>query len=94
MTYDLSPQIVRLTPFQNEGGALAAVDIQFGPIVVRAKLYKSASGFFLSMPARKSEQSDKWFDHVVVSDLALKLRAQELAVKQYERLSRGELVAV
>jgi hypothetical protein len=94
MTYQLEPTIIRLTPFQKEGGALAAVDIAFGPIAVSAKLYKSESGFFLSLPSRHSERNDKWYPQVTISDLALKMRAQLKAVEEYERLSRGELIAV
>lgn len=94
MTYDLSPMVTRLTPFQNDGGALAAVDVNFGPIMIRAKLYQSQSGYFLSWPARKSDASDKWYDQVAIADPALRLRAQEVAVRQYKKLSEGELIAV
>ncbi len=94
MTYELDPQIVRLIPFQNEGGALAAVDIAFGPIVVSAKLYQTSSGYFLSLPSRHSEGKNKWYEQVSISDLKLKLKAQSKAVTEYERLSRGELIAV
>lgn len=94
MTYDLSPSISRLVPFTTEGGALAAIDVNFGPIMVRAKLFKSATGYFLSWPARKAESGDRWYDQVAVSDPSLKARALEVALQQYKALVHGELVAV
>lgn len=94
MTYELKPTIARVIPFNSEGGALAAVEVSFGPITINTKLYKTNSGFFLSLPSRKSESTDKWYDQVTISDRNLQLQAQTLAVAEYERLSRGELVAV
>ncbi len=94
MTYELEPQIIRLIPFKSEGGALAAVEIAFGPIVVNAKLYKSANGLFLSLPSRHSESQDKWYDQVTITDRGLQMKAQVKAVSEYERLSRTELIAI
>ena len=95
MTYDLSPLVTRLTPFTSEGGALASVDVNFGPIMIRAKLFKSQSGYFLSWPQRKgSGDSDKWYHEVAIADPSLRVRAEKEAVKQYNRLSEGELVVV
>lgn len=94
MTYDLSPLVTRLTPFSNDGGALASVDVNFGPIMIRAKLYQSQSGYFLSWPARKSDASEKWFDQVAIADPALRVKAQEVVVRQYQKLSEGELIAL
>ena len=97
MNYELDPQIVRVIPFQNEGGAVAAVDVAFGPLIISTKLYQSnsaAGGFFLSFPSRRSESQDKWYDQVTVTDPALKMKARTKAISEYERLSRGELVAV
>lgn len=94
MTYELEPQINRMFLFSNDGGALAAVDISFGPIHVSAKLYRTANGYFLSLPSRHSEARDKWYEQVTISDLQLKARAQMKAVAEFERLQRESLVAV
>jgi DNA-binding cell septation regulator SpoVG len=96
MNYDLTPLISRLIPFQGDGGALAAVDVNFGPIMIRAKLFQTQRGYFLAWPSRKGgdENSEKWYDQVAIADFSLKLKAQEEAVKQYKKLSEGELVAV
>jgi DNA-binding cell septation regulator SpoVG len=94
MTYDLSPRVTRLTPFANSGGALASVDVNFGPIMIRAKLYQSATGFFLSWPSRKSDASEKWYEQVAIADASLRQKARDEVVKQYEKLSQGELIAV
>jgi DNA-binding cell septation regulator SpoVG len=94
MTYEIEPKVVRLIPFQSEGGALAAADVAFGPIVVSAKLYQTGSGYFLSLPSRHSEAKDKWYEQVSISDLGLKLKAQARVVSEYERLSKGEVIAV
>jgi hypothetical protein len=94
MTYDLSPAVTRLTPFSNDGGALAALDVHFGPIMVRARLYRNSNGYFLSYPSRKSEASEKWYDQVAIADARLRDQAKELAIKHYKILSEGELVAV
>ncbi len=94
MTYDLKPEILRITPFQTEGGALAAVEVLLGPIKVSSKLYRSASGYFLSMPARRHEATEKWYDQVVITDPALKLRVQDEVVRRYEEFKSGALVAV
>lgn len=94
MTYDLSPLVTRLTPFSGEGGALAALDVNFGPIMIRARLYQNQSGYFLSWPSRKHEASDKWFDQVAIADPSLRIKAEKEAVRQYKQLSEGELIAV
>lgn len=95
MTFELDPKIVRLTPFNGDGGALAAVQVAFGPIHVRTRLFKGASGgYFLSMPSRHSEANDKWYEQVVISDPGLLLKAQSNAVSEYERVSSGQRVAV
>ena len=94
MSYELDPQIVRLFPFQSESGALAAVDIAFGPIVVSTKLYRSEQGFFLSLPSQHNEVKDRWYDQVHIADVGLKMKAQVKAVTEYERLCREKLVAV
>lgn len=96
MNYDLSPLVTRLIPFHNDGGALAAVDVNFGPIMIRAKLYHTQHGYFLSWPARKgsNEKVERWYDEVAITDPSLKVKAEAEAVKQYKKLSEGELVAV
>ncbi len=93
MNYDLSPTVTRLTAFSSEGGALAAADVHFGPIMVRAMLYQNAKGYFLSWPSRKSEAMEKWFPQVSIIDPGLRLRAQEAVVTQYRTMSQGELVS-
>jgi hypothetical protein len=93
-TYPIEPKVIRLVPFHSEGGALAAVDIAFGPISVNTKLYKTASGYFLSLPSRKSEAQDKWYEQVSVNDPFLLKMAETRAVSEFERLSRSEVVAV
>lgn len=85
MTYSLEPEVTRVTPFTTEGGALAAVNIAFGPLSVSTKLYKNGTGHFLSFPARRSEARDKWYDLVEVSDRALVNKALICAVNEYER---------
>lgn len=94
MNYNLNPIVTRLTPFSGDGGALASVDVNFGPIMIRARLFQGPNGMFLSWPSRKSENADKWFDYVAIADPHLRKQAQEVVVKQYKTLSEGELVAV
>ncbi len=94
MNYDLSPTVSRLTAFTTQGGALAAADIHFGPIMVRAKLYQNDRGYFLSWPSRKSDAMEKWFPQVTIVDPGLQLQAQRAVVSQYQTLSQGELVSV
>jgi DNA-binding cell septation regulator SpoVG len=94
MTYDLSPLVTRLTPFTNDGGALASVDVNFGPIMIRAKLYQTQTGYFLSWPSRKNDASEKWYEQVTIADPALRVKARDAVVRQYQNLSQGELVAV
>lgn len=94
MNYDLSPTVSRLTAFTTQGGALAAADIHFGPIMVRAKLYQNDRGYFLSWPSRKSDAMEKWFPQVTIVDAGLQLQAQRAVVSQYQTLSQGELVSV
>lgn len=94
MNYDLSPTVTRLTPFASEGGALAAADVHFGPIMVRAKLYQNDKGYFVSWPSRKSGTADKWFPQVSIVDPGLRVRAQEAMVAQYQTMSQGELVSI
>ena len=91
MTYELNPVVTRLTRFNSEGGALAAVKLAFGPIQVESKLYKRQDGqYFLSYPARHSEARGSWFDLVELHDHNLKNLAQSQAVAEYERLSREQ----
>ncbi len=92
MNYDLSPLVTRLTPFSKDGGALAAADVHFGPIMVQAKLFQNESGYFLSWPSRKSEATEKWYPQVAIVDPGLRLRAQEAVIRQYQTMSQGELV--
>ena len=94
MNYDLSPTVSRLTAFTTQGGALAAADIHFGPIMVRAKLYQNDRGYFLSWPSRKSDAMEKWVPQVTIVDAGLQLQAQRAVVSQYPTLSQGELVSV
>lgn len=96
MTYDLTPQVMRLTPFKNEGKGpgVAAVQLVFGPIAVAAILCKTATGYFISLPSRHSEARDKWYEQVAIGDLGLMKRAQEMAIEAYEKVSMGELVSV
>ena len=95
MTYSIEPEVTRVTPFHTEGGALAAIEISFGPISVNTKLRKNDSGHFLTLPSRKSEARDKWYDLVAISDRGLLKRALTQAVIEYEKHMReGELVAV
>ena len=93
-TYPLDPKVVRMFCFKSEGGALASVEVAFGPISITARLYKTATGYFLSLPSRKSEAKDKWYDQVSVNDRYLMKLAETRAVAEFERLSRSELVAV
>lgn len=91
----MEPTVVRLFPFQSEGGALAAVQMAFGPICVSMKLHKAASGgHFLSVPSRKSEARDKWYEQVTINDPVLMKMAVTKAVAELERMERSEAVAV
>jgi len=94
--YDLDPKISRMFLFHSEGGALAAVKFSMGPISIDCKLYKknNGQGYFLSLPSRRSEAKEQWYDLVVISDPHLLQTATTKAVAEYERLSRSELVAV
>lgn len=90
MTYEIKPRVTRCTRFSNEGGALAVVQVTFGPIQVDAKLYKNDSGYFLSWPHRKSEASGSWYPLVHVNDSILSRQAMVQAVAEYERAERAE----
>lgn len=92
--YQIEPSIIRVIPFEGEGGALAAVDIRFGPIVIAAKLYESTRGMFLSYPSRKNEAQDKWYQVVTVTDPELRIKAQTKAVLEYKEMMEGSRVAV
>lgn len=94
MNYDLTPVITRLTPFNGGGGALASVDVNFGPIMIRARLCNSSKGMFLSWPQRKGEAADKYYDQVAIADPSLKVKAQDLVITQYRTLAEGELLHV
>lgn len=93
MNYDLSPIITRLVPFQNPGSAVAAVDVCFGPIMIKARLCKGQNGYFLSWPAKKNENSGKWFDDISIADPVLRMKATEAATKVYNEMAEGELVS-
>lgn len=93
MTYDLSPLVTRLTPFTNEGGALASADVNFGPIMVRAKLFQGTNGYFLSWPSRKGDGQERWYDQVAIADPSLRQRAKDAVVSRYQQMSQGEPVA-
>ena len=96
MTFELDPKVVRLIPFPNtDGPGVAAVKLAFGPIHISTKLMARPDGsYFLSFPARHSQAKDRWYDQVSFSDSRLVLAAQSTAVKEYERVQNGELVAV
>ena len=95
MTYEIEPKVVRLFRFENEGGALAAVDMAFGPIIVSTKLVQGTRGYFLSLPSRHSQNNDRWYEQVAIADPALREKARLKAVSEYERLCREkDLVAV
>lgn len=92
MNYDLTPIVTRCTPFNNGGSALAGLDICFGPIMIRARLCKGATGMFLSWPSKKNENSGKWYDEIAIADPVLRMKATEAATKVYNEMAEGELV--
>lgn len=94
MTYDISPIITRVVPANayGDGGAVAFVDVCFGPIMVKAKLFNGSSGYFLSWPSRKHEATGKWFDQVSIADPVLKMKATEKAKAIYEEMMAGQLI--
>lgn len=96
MTYEVKPQITRVTPFFSEGGALAAVQVTFGPIQVAAKLYRKEDGsHFLSYPQRRSEAKNSWYPLVTINDSRLTKQALSEAVAEFEKARResSQLVA-
>ena len=74
--------VTRVTPFTGEGGALAAVTLTYGPVVIRARLRKSGEKLFLSMPARK-DANNRWWDHCHIFDHELHANLERQAVQMY-----------
>lgn len=78
------PEILRVTPFIAEGGAVAAITLGYGPIIIHAKLFRSKDGgYFLSMPARKS-QDEKYYNQCDVEDRSLLKLYETMAIEKYE----------
>jgi DNA-binding cell septation regulator SpoVG len=99
MSEQHTPAIVRVTPFpqnpdHNGKGALASVTMLYGPIVIRARLCQGERGMFLSMPSRKSEQTNTWWESVSIQDRLLFAQFEQMAVHRYEEQQQELLQAV
>lgn len=94
MTFDLSPRVMRVTPFtdQSQGSALASARVLFGPIMVDTKLHRNDNGYYLSLPGRMHQE--KWFPRVEVSDKLLLKQATEMVLKDYNLAKDRHLNAV
>ena len=77
------PKVLKVTPFEGDTGAVAAVTLAYGPVVIRARLQRGQHGIFLSMPARKGAD-DKWREQASFRDFNLQDRFQKLALDEYQ----------
>ena len=99
MNQQHTPAIVKVTPFPPNPdkpgkGALASVTMLYGPIVIRARLCQGEHGLFLSMPSRKSEQTNTWWESVSIQDRMLFAQFEKLAVNNYQEQQQDLLQAV
>lgn len=84
MTMDCTPRVAKMTRFDNsESAIVATVGVQIGPVLIWAKLVKTETGLFLSMPARKSTTDEKWWESAQITDWAVREEAQREAVRYY-----------
>ena len=86
--YPHSPSIVRISPFpEGQGKAVAGLTFTYGPIVVRAKLVKDEQDrLFLSMPSRKSEGNNNWYNMAYIQDRSLHSAIEKMAVEGYREM--------
>jgi DNA-binding cell septation regulator SpoVG len=81
------PQILKVIPFSTEreaaGKGVAMATLAYGPVVIRARLIQGERELFLSMPSRKSESQDKWYDQAYFNDKTLHKEYQTLAIELY-----------
>ena len=74
---------------------MARVDVAFGPITVSTKLVNGSQGYFLSLPSRHSQNNDKWYEQVSISDPDLRKAATTKALAEYDRVCKEQdLIAV
>lgn len=85
MTFDLSPRVVRVTPFTDptQGSALAGARVLFGPIMLDAKLHQNDNGYFLTWPGRMYQE--KWYPKVEVADQLLLKQATAQVLEDYNK---------
>lgn len=96
--YPHNPSVVRCTPFPGvEGkGNVAYVGLAYGPIRINAKLTRNEKGgLFLSMPKRKPESGDTWYELASIVDRTLLEEFERMAILAYhEAIANQFLVGV
>ncbi len=81
----MEPEILKVTLFNGEGNAVAAVKLGYGPITIHTKLYRTEKDkFFLSMPSRYSEAQETWFKQCDIEDRRVYSAAVDKAVSAYQ----------
>mgnify|MGYP001593686919 CR=1 FL=1 len=66
--------------------AFLSIDLNGKVVIHGCRLVEGSNGLFLSMPQTKSEKDVKWYDHVQITDQALKDLVQNTAIEHYERM--------
>lgn len=84
---ELHVDAVRPFP-EGEGHGVASVILVYGALTVHAKLMRSASGLWLSMPRRKG-RDDQWYDNVYFHDRRIHKEAERLAIEAFENQTRA-----
>ena len=88
--------IVKVVPFkeQGEGTGVAAVQLGYGPIVIRAKLNRPKDGgpLYLQMPAKQNKE-EKWYDQAFFTDTSLKKHYETLAIEALAAYERSAAAA-
>lgn len=83
----IEPTIDRVFLFQTErqekGKAVCGVSMNYGPINIRARLVQGEKELFLSLPSRKNETSQRYYNLVYVQDANLRRTFEQLATQAY-----------
>lgn len=83
--YPHDPKIVNVSVFtESLGKGVAGVVLTYGPVVIRAKIYQGEKGLFLSLPSRKSESNNNWYQHAYFQDKTLFDVFEKMAIRSYE----------
>ncbi len=91
--YPHDPKIVNVSVFSESlGKGVAGVVLTYGPVVIRAKLFQGENGLFLSLPSRKSESNNNWYQHAYFQDKTLLEVFEKMAIKSYEETLEKQML--